>query len=316
MNVLKRVIVCVVLGGGVSGCERMFATRIVESVTIGGKAVLAMQGSAASLIEKGRIDARRRVVAADGTEIDVWVIKARPVAKSSRRGATVVVIHPLMMSKGWFFSLGEQLADDGWDVVLPDLRAHGASGGKYITWGAKDKGDIKGVVDALLSEKLIEPRIYAMGASLGGCVAVQYAAIDSRCKGVLALSPPTGVNDVARMLYPLATKGWLARTIVCAGEIAAVDPADASAEAAAGKLKCPLILVHGRLDIIVPHSHSERIYAAAGGPRKLISLPLATHTTVQIGRNGWIVGQMSALSEMGNSGDAARRPTPASVLAR
>ena len=182
--------------------------------------------------------------------------------------------------------LGEQLAADGWDVVLPDLRAHGASGGKYITWGAKDKRDIKTVVETLIAERLISPRLYAMGASLGGCVAVQYAAYDSRCHGVLALAAPTGVNGVARRMYPLATEGWLARTIVSAGQIADFDPADASAVEAVGKLKCPLILVHGRLDIIVPYSHSERIYAAATGPRKLISLPLATHTTIQIGRNG------------------------------
>jgi len=117
----------------------------------------------------------------------------------------------------------------GWDVVLPDLRAHGSSGGRYVTWGAKEKHDIKDVVDALIDEKLIEPRLYVMGASLGGCVAIQYAAIDSRCEGVLALAPPTGINDVARMIYPLATEGWLARTVVHAGQIADFDPLDASA---------------------------------------------------------------------------------------
>jgi alpha-beta hydrolase superfamily lysophospholipase len=179
-----------------------------------------------------------------------------------------------MMSKGWFFSLGEQLAANGWDVVLPDLRAHGASGGKYVTWGAKDKRDIKTVVDKLLAEEIIEPKLYAMGASLGGCVAIQYAAFDTRCQGVLALAPPTGVNGVA-------------------GELAGFDATDASAIDAAGKLKCPLILAHGRLDIIVPHNHSEQIYQAASGPKKLISLPLTNHVTVQVGQSGWIVRQMS-----------------------
>jgi len=280
----------------------MFAKHIIEPISIGGKFVLALQGSPQDLIRKGRIDAQCRIPAADGTEIDVWVIKARPSRpETASRKATVVVIHPMLISKGWCFSLGERLASDGWDVVLPDLRAHGASGGKYLTWGAKEKHDIKAVVDALIAEKLIEPRIYAMGASLGGCVAIQYAAVDSRCKGVLALAPPTGAKGAARLIFPLATKGWLARTIVFAGEIADFDPDDASAVDAAGDLRCPLILVHGRLDFTVPHSHSERIYAAAGGPRKLISLPLATHTTVQVGREGWIVEQMDALVDMEHS---------------
>jgi len=298
MNVIKWAVACLVAGFAASGCNQMCASRIVESLTIGGKATLAMQGSPGVLIKDGHIDAWRRIAADDGVEIDVWVIKARKRPEIAPRKATVVVIHPLMMSKAWFFSLGEQLADDGWDVVLPDLRAHGASGGKYVTWGAKEKRDILAVVDALVAEELIEPRIYAAGASLGACVAVQYAAIGPRCKGVLAISPPTGVKDIGRMMYPLATQDWLDKTIVLAGEMADFDPDDASALDAAGKLKCPLILVHGRLDIIVPHSHSERIYAAASGPRKLISRTFLGHTTAQVGQDGWIVKQMASLAGM------------------
>jgi pimeloyl-ACP methyl ester carboxylesterase len=204
----------------------------------------------------------------------------------------------MLTSKGRFLSLGERLASEGWDVVLPDLRAHGASGGKYLTWGAKEKHDIKAVVDSLVAEKLIEPRIYVMGASLGGCVAIQYAAIDSRCKGVLAMAPPAGARDAARLIFPLATKGWLARTIAHAGQIADFDPDDASAVDAAAQLRCPLILVHGSLDFTVPQSHTERIHAAAGGPRKRILIPWATHAGVQIGRNGWIAEQVAALVDM------------------
>jgi pimeloyl-ACP methyl ester carboxylesterase len=302
MSMLKLVIACIVLAGGASGCERMFAKQIIEPASLGGKFALALKGNPQDLITKGRIDAQRRVTAGDGVEIDVWVIKSRPGRPETvSRKATVVVIHPMLMSKSWFFSLGERLASDGWDVVLPDLRAHGASGGKYVTWGAKEKHDIKAVVDAMIAEKLIEPRVYVMGASLGGCVAIQYAAIDSRCKGVLALAPPIGIKGAARSMFPLATKGWLTRTIAFAGEIAGFDPKNASAVDVASELKCPLILVHGSLDFIVPHSHSERIHAAAGGPRKLISPFLANHTTVQVGRDGWIVEQMDALVDMAGS---------------
>jgi len=298
MNVLKHVMICAVLAGVMSGCERMFAKQIIKPASLGGK--LAQR-----LVDRDRIDAQRCVVASDGVEIDAWVIKARPVRPDTvSRKATVVVIHPMLMSKSWFLSLGERLASDGWDVVLPDLRAHGASGGEYITWGAKEKHDIKAVVDSMIAEKLIEPRVYVMGASLGGCAAIQYAAIDARCEGVLALAPPTGIEGAARAMFPLATKGWLKRTIAFAGEIADFDPDDASAVDAARELKCPLILVHGSLDLIISHSHSERIHAAARGPKKLISLFLANHTTVQVGRNAWIVEQLAALTDMGTGTEA------------
>ncbi|HHH75702.1 MAG TPA: alpha/beta fold hydrolase, partial [Phycisphaerae bacterium] len=261
MKILNYIIACIALAAVTSGCRRICAERIIDPLAFEGQFALALKGSPKDLIKQGQIDAHRRVTVSDGTEIDAWVIKSRP--ESISRNATVVVIHPMMASKTRFFSLGECLASDGWDVVLPDLRAHGASGGRYMTWGAKEKHDIKALVDAMIAEKLIEPDVYVLGASLGGCVAVQYAAIDSRCKGVLAIAPAMGVESVARTMFPLAPSGWLTKTIAVAGEIADFDPADASALDAASELKCPLILVHGPLDVIVPHSHGERIYAAA-----------------------------------------------------
>jgi len=293
--IMRTIVTTVSLIAGImlmAGCERTFAKQLIEPASFGGKLALSM-------VNRNRVDEQIRVITNDDTEISAWVIKAKPSKPgTASRKATVVVIHPMLMSKAWFLSLGEQLASDGWDVVLPDLRAHGDSSGKYITWGAKEKHDIKAVIDVMIDTGRIEPRIYVMGSSLGGCVAIQYAAIDPRCKGVLALAPPSDIRGAARAMFPLATNGWLTRTIAFAGEIADFNPKDASAVDAASKLKCPLILVHGSLDLIVPHSHSERIHAAANEPKKLISLFLATHTTVQVGRNDWIVEQMAALSDM------------------
>lgn len=253
------------------------------------------------LLRLGRISAHRNIAAEDGAEIDVWVIKSRvDESDTGGKGATVVVLHPLFADKHWFLSLGERLAKDGWDVVLVDLRAHGKSGGEFTTWGALEKYDIISVMDSLISENMVSGQVYVLGASLGGCVAIQYAAADPRCRGVLAIAPPTGARAIAKIVTPLSTAGDRDLTLQRAGAQAGYDPDEASAVKAAGKLKCPIMLVHGRLDMIVPFRHSEEIYNAAASTKKLIPLPFADHTTVQVGLDWWYVKKMRELVKMAN----------------
>jgi len=248
----------------------------------------------------GSVDAHRWIVAEDAVAIDVWVIQSRGGSAGRAvddRGATAVLLHPLLMNKRWFLSLGERLAADGWDVVLPDLRAHGDSGGEHVTWGAKEKRDVRRVVDFLVAERLIRPRIYVMGASLGACVAVQYAAIDSRCEGVLALAPPAGAEGYVRCAWPLATEKFVESRVRQKGRDGGYDPREASAVEAAARLKCPLIVVHGQLDTTVPFAQAKQVYDAAPEPKKMIRL-WADHGGVQVGRDEWLAGQMRALVGM------------------
>jgi len=98
-----------------SGCSvDFFARRLVKHNTAKGKAALWWLGSPEKLIKKGKISSRHRIPASDGTELDVWVIKARPKrdAESSPRG-TVMILHGILDSKARFFGMAQQMADKG-----------------------------------------------------------------------------------------------------------------------------------------------------------------------------------------------------------
>jgi len=250
----------------------------------------------------GRTDSNRRIETADGIKIDLWVIKSRREAadaattRPAARG-TVVVLHPLLAGKAWFLGTGVVLARRGWDVVLMDLRAHGYSGGKYMTWGAKEKHDVKTVVDKLLGEGEIAEPIYALGSSFGGSVAVQYAAIDPRCRGVMAIAPPQSCLEITRRMMLLDSEADYQAALAKAAEMADFDPKEASAEAAAAKLKCPLIVVHGFLDVIVPYQHGEAVFKAAPDPKELITLWADGHAS-EIARKKWIADRIDQLAAM------------------
>ncbi|MCK4600880.1 MAG: alpha/beta fold hydrolase [Phycisphaerae bacterium] len=288
-----------------AGCKHeSIARTLVAPNTGGGKLAIRMAGTGEQLIKGGKIDTYRRVKAPDGTEIDVWVIKAKQADKteSTSSKGTVVVLHSLGKCKADFpfFGIGERLAKMGYDVVLPDLRHHGRSGGNFITYGAKEKHDVKAVVDALLSEGLIGPDVYVFGDELGGTVAIQYAAIDPRCKGVMAVTAYQDFRTISRR----STWCWamsdedFEKVLAIAGKTAKFDPAEASAVEAAKKLRCPLLLVHGLLNMSIPLSHSEAIYKAAPQPKKLIVLT-AEQIILPAYMEDWIAEKIDMLARTG-----------------
>jgi len=290
-----------------SGCERDFyARKLIEFDTSYGKYGLLWTGSDQQLLKQKRIDMHRRFTMPDNTVIDTWVIKAKAPGDSSEGTGpkgTVLLIHGLLDSKASYLRLGERLAKMGYDVVLPDLRGHGHSGGKYVTYGALEKHDMKAVVDELFAEGAVQGPVYAFGVSMGAAVAIQYAAIEPRCKGVMAMAPYKDARSITLRAIALIamtmSSDEFEAVLARAGQIAKFDPAEASSVAAARKLTCPILLVHGLLDTTVPADHSKAIYDAAGEPKQLIIVPWASHATLLLAREAWIAEQIERIATKG-----------------
>ncbi len=287
------------------GCNQdHFARQLIEHDTSYGKLGLTLTGSSEKLLAQKRIDAHRQVERPDETIIDVWVIKARSKNNaSSDSTGTVLLIHGLMDSKSTYFGLANRMADKGYDVVLPDLRGHGNSTGKYVTYGAFEKQDIKAVMDELIAEDMINPNIYAFGVSMGGSVALQYAAIDPRCKGVMTVAATKDAHATTRrmMLFiaPTMSEKDFEKNLIRAGEIAGFNPAEASSIKAVETIDSPVLLVHGLLDATAPADSSEAIFEAANEPKQLIIVPWAGHLTVLLAREIWIADQIDNIAKTG-----------------
>jgi len=288
------------------GCGPDYAARqIIEHNTDPGRVWLDMAGTADHLLKVGRIDLHRRIKSSDGVEIDVWVIKARkPKGEGAKPGGlgTILILHGLEESKAsWpYFGAAKRLADKGYDVVLPDLRAHGRSGGKYVTLGAKEKYDVKAVMDALLREGAVREPICVFGVTLGATTAIQYAAIDPRCTKVFAMTPYKDIRSFARRRLGLLSEEDFQASVDRAGELAKFDPDEASSVEAARKLKVPLLLVHGILNVWVPKENSDAIFAAAGGPKKLIPvMPGPEQIALGAVMEDWVAEKIDTLVKKG-----------------
>jgi len=223
-------------------------------------------------LEGGRIDAHEHIVMPDGAEIDVWVIKAR--SKDGKEHvaskASVLLLHGLNEEKAtYYIGIGDRVAQKGYDVVMPDLRYHGKSTGDCITYGAKEKHDIKAVMDELIRTRELSPKIIVYGFTLGGAIAIQYAAIDERVQGVMALAAYKDMRSITQRLFLLTTEEDFENVLAEAAAEGDFNPEEASAVEAAARIKAPMLLVHGLLDLSVPLEHSKAIYEAAAGPKRL-----------------------------------------------
>ncbi|MDP6634627.1 MAG: alpha/beta fold hydrolase [Phycisphaerae bacterium] len=271
-----------------SGCSvDFYARRLVKHNTAKGKTSLWWLGSPDKLMKTGRISSQHRIPTADGTKLDVWVIHGQPEKARNEPCGTVMILHGILDSKARFFGMAQQMARKGYNVVMLDHRAHGRSEGIYTTFGAKEKFDARDVIDSLLKSGDIAEPIYVFGQSMGAAIAVQYAAVDPRCKAVMAVAPYTDMRSAARRFVPFMNPEKFEEIVARGGELAGFEPDEASAILAASELKVPLLVVHGLIDAIVPHHHGKAVYQAAAAEKKLITFPLLGHVSLMLGRQRW-----------------------------
>ena len=125
--------------------------------------------------------------------------------------------------------------------------------------------------------------MFVVGHSLGGAVALQAAAGDPRIRAIVAVSCyadlHTAVVERADGI-PFVSRDAMASALRIAEARAAFRADDVSPIAAAARLDLPVQLVPRPRDTATPPAHSERLFAALRGPKRLHIVEGATHTDV------------------------------------
>ena len=262
--------------------------------------------STAILKMQKRIDAHVTFKLEEGTTINAWVIRPKiDEGPTGKMPATALLLHPLLHSQSFFFSRGEKLAQQGWYVVLPDLRDHGESKARGVTWGAMERKDLSYLMDRLINEGLASDRVFVLGGSYGGCVALLYATYDTRCEGVLAISPPDGLRGVKEISYRTRPEDYIRQKVMDEAFRFGYSPTDASPSHHAAFARVPLVMVQPKRDLLVPKEQVMKIYSAWKGPKAMEKLS-AGHTDSMLGRDEWYAGQMKRLLEMSDQ----NQPSP------
>jgi 2,6-dihydroxypseudooxynicotine hydrolase len=133
------------------------------------------------------------------------------------------------------------------------------------------RGDYEAAVSAVVDflegrGDLDAARIGIWGVSLGGYFAPRAAAHEKRIKACIALSGPFSWADFYDQLPPLTRDTFKVRSKSRTGAEARERAATLTLADAAHHITCPLFVVAGKQDRIVPWQEAERLAAAAAGP--------------------------------------------------
>lgn len=190
----------------------------------------------------------------DGTPL-AGVLFRRPGSAAP----VVVGFHGNAESAAQNLPWAEELQSQGLDVFLPEVRGYGGLVGRPTE--AHHYQDGEAGLQTLAGEGVPAERIVLIGRSLGSGIATELA-VRRPCGLVVLVSPFTSMVDMGSQLVgPLAS-------------ITIPDHYDNQAKI--GRVRCPVVILHGSDDEVIPVAMGRALARAAPGI-KFIEVPGASH---------------------------------------
>lgn len=198
----------------------------------------------------------------DGGQVEAWYWPAKSSVDSDagvdekggpRLAPAVIFCHGNAELVDNGLGQAELYRQMGYAVLLPEYRGYGQSGGRPSQGSITE--DLIAFRDRLAGTAGIDPaRIVYHGRSIGGGFACALAA--RRPPAALVLE--STFTSVASFTW-----GFGVPPVLCKNPL--------RNDRVVGKLDCPILLLHGRADTLVPCSHSEQLAA------------LSRHATLALG---------------------------------
>jgi len=217
---------------------------------------------------------------ADGVPISGWYVPGtQPNA--------IVLVHGIHANRAYLIPQAQFLAEAGYHLLLIDLRGHGRSGGKLLTFGYGEAQDVRAAVDYLLALPDVE-RVGVLGHSLGAAAVIREAAGDPRVKALVIQSSYSSLSDAAEDAFDNFTvfpKQFFAPMIVALAEYRTqvdIGQVDSTRDLTQMPAR-PVLIIHSLDDNLFPFHHAQKMYDAARDPKQLWAVQGIGHINPIVG---------------------------------
>jgi uncharacterized protein len=179
---------------------------------------------------------------------------------------TALVLHGYADAKVGALAWAPIFHQLGYNLLLPDLRAHGESAGKITTGGYQERHDIDQVINELRARYPTESRhLILFGASLGAAVAAALAADRDDIDAVILDSPYIDFPAAASAHFDLLGIGLrpLHRAATAlAQKLSGANFSTVRTIDLIHKSHSPLLLIQGQADAMTPPQHQAQFQSA------------------------------------------------------
>ena len=221
---------------------------------------------------------RLSLTARDGTPLAGYYLAAD---KPSRR--TAVLVHGYGANAGLMANYAQLYREDGFNVFMPDNRAHGASGGRWIGMGRLDRDDLIDWLGLLGGSAGDPDTIVLHGVSMGASAIMMMNTdeLPSQVKCMIADCGYTSAWDEFRYqlktMFGLPSFPLLFIASLEARLIAGYGFREASALECVKNSRVPTFFIHGTHDEFVPVSMARELYENASCEKQIWLVPGAAH---------------------------------------
>lgn len=204
-----------------------------------------------------------------------------PAEEESHRWA--LVLHGYTGWKEEMYPFAYWYHEQGYHVIVPDLRCQGESEGDFIGMGWTDHYDCMLWLDYILSEDA-DAVIVLHGQSMGAAAALMISGDEELSANIDAVISDCAYTDAYSMFGEKITD-WFHLPAFPIVDTACImlrlrggyNLKDASAVDAVKNSRVPTLFIHGDMDDMISVQMTKDLYAAAGCPKELLIIEGAGH---------------------------------------
>lgn len=211
------------------------------------------------------------LISSDDLKLSAWLILPEtPLDKNP----AILFVHGIDGNRLQFIEETQWLVQQGYAVLLFDLRNHGSSEGTLTTMGLREVNDVKAAFAYLVAQPEIDAdNITLFGHSMGGTTAILAMAELPQIKALIVDTAYTslidvvndGVGNIIGTPFVLGDVVMFMTGLLTGENLYAVRPIDVIAAIAPR----PIFMIHGTHDPTIPMSHMMTLYEKAHDPKFL-----------------------------------------------